>query len=104
VTAGVLDDNRYEAQVSAVARLENVRKVADEIRAAGGTAEADEVDALDEQAVNHHADRVLIMSGTLDLSFNLINLGDRQGTPLVDIWCSLSYPRAAESKCRGQLG
>jgi hypothetical protein len=69
-----------------------------------GQAEADEVDALDGQAVNHHADRVLIMSGTLDLSFNLINLGDRQGTPLVDFWCSLSYPRAAESKCQGQLG
>jgi 3-oxoacyl-[acyl-carrier protein] reductase len=66
-------------------RLENARKVADEIRAAGGRAEADEVDALDEQAVNHHADRVVEMSGTLDVSFNLINLGERQGTPLVDM-------------------
>jgi 3-oxoacyl-[acyl-carrier protein] reductase len=66
-------------------RLENARKVADEIRAAGGQAEADEVDALDEQAVNQHADRVVEMSGTLDVSFNLINLGERQGTPLVDM-------------------
>jgi 3-oxoacyl-[acyl-carrier protein] reductase len=66
-------------------RLENARKVADEIRAAGGQAEADEVDALDEPAVNHHADRVAKMAGTLDISFNLINLGDRQGMPLIDM-------------------
>ena len=32
------------------------------------------MDALDEQAVNHHADRVVKSSGTLDVSFNLINL------------------------------
>jgi 3-oxoacyl-[acyl-carrier protein] reductase len=43
------------------------------------------VDALDEQAVNQHADRVVKISGTLDVSFNLINIGDRQGTPLVDM-------------------
>jgi NAD(P)-dependent dehydrogenase (short-subunit alcohol dehydrogenase family) len=60
-------------------RLENARKVADQIRAAGGQAEADEVDALDERAVNHHADQMMKMSGTLDISFNLINLGARQG-------------------------
>jgi 3-oxoacyl-[acyl-carrier protein] reductase len=66
-------------------RLENARKIADDIRAAGGRAEADEVDALDEQAVNHHADRVVKMSGTLDVSFNLINISARQGTPLVDM-------------------
>lgn len=66
-------------------RQENARKIADDIRAAGGRAEADEVDALDEQAVNHHADRVVKMSGTLDISFNLINLSARQGTPLVDM-------------------
>jgi NAD(P)-dependent dehydrogenase (short-subunit alcohol dehydrogenase family) len=66
-------------------RLENARKVADQIRAAGGQAEADEVDALDERAVNQHADQMVTMSGTLDVSFNLINLGARQGTPLVDM-------------------
>lgn len=66
-------------------RLANARKVADEIRAAGGEAEVDEVDALDEQAVNQHADRVVKAAGTLDVSFNLINIQDRQGTPLVDM-------------------
>jgi 3-oxoacyl-[acyl-carrier protein] reductase len=66
-------------------RLEKSRKVADEIRAAGGQADADEVDALDERAINRHADRVVKMSGTLDVSFNLIGLDERQGTPLVDM-------------------
>jgi 3-oxoacyl-[acyl-carrier protein] reductase len=66
-------------------RLENARKIAEEIRASGGQAEADEVDALDERAVNAHADRVAKTSGTLDVSFNLINIGDRQGTPLVEM-------------------
>jgi 3-oxoacyl-[acyl-carrier protein] reductase len=66
-------------------RLESARKVADEIRACGGLAEADEVDALDGQAVNAHANRVVEKAGTLDVSFNLINIGDRQGVPLVDM-------------------
>jgi 3-oxoacyl-[acyl-carrier protein] reductase len=66
-------------------RLEKARNVADAIRAAGGRAEADEVDALNERAINAHADRVVQMSGALDISFNLINLGDRQGTALADM-------------------
>lgn len=66
-------------------RPDKARKVAEEIRAAGGKAEADEVDAMDGKAVNDHADRVVQTAGTLDISFNLINLGDRQGTPLVDM-------------------
>ncbi|HKU99880.1 MAG TPA: SDR family oxidoreductase [Vineibacter sp.] len=66
-------------------RLESARKIADEIQAAGGQAEAEAVDALDQQAVNRHADRVAATAGTLDVSFNLINLADRQGTPLVDM-------------------
>jgi 3-oxoacyl-[acyl-carrier protein] reductase len=66
-------------------RLANARRVAEEIRADGGQAEADEVDALDEQAVNQHADLVVKVAGTIDVSFNLINIGDRQGIPLVDM-------------------
>ncbi len=66
-------------------RLANAQRVADEIRAAGGQAEAHEVDPLDEQAVDLHLDRVVKAAGTLDVSFNLINIGDRQGTPLVDM-------------------
>jgi 3-oxoacyl-[acyl-carrier protein] reductase len=63
-------------------RIENAREIADQICAAGGQAEADQVDALDEEAVNRHAEQVAERAGTLDISFNLINIGDRQGTPL----------------------
>jgi 3-oxoacyl-[acyl-carrier protein] reductase len=66
-------------------RLENARKIAEKIRASGGQAEADEVDALDERAVSAHADRLAKTSGTLDVSFNLINIDERQGTPLVEM-------------------
>jgi 3-oxoacyl-[acyl-carrier protein] reductase len=66
-------------------RLDNARKVAEEIRAAGGRAEIAEVDALDEQAVHRHLDQVVRSAGRLDISFNLINITDQQGTPLVEM-------------------
>jgi NAD(P)-dependent dehydrogenase (short-subunit alcohol dehydrogenase family) len=56
-------------------------RVADEIRAAGGTAETAIVDALDEQSVDEHADQV----GSIDISFNLIGYQQFFGTPLVDL-------------------
>ena len=65
-----------------LARLE---EVAGEIRAAGGAAETAEVDALDERAVDEHADAVAAEAGRLDISFNLISHGDVQGTPLVEM-------------------
>jgi 3-oxoacyl-[acyl-carrier protein] reductase len=66
-------------------RRENAAKVADEIRRQGGKAEVDEVDALDERAVREHADRVRERAGSIDISFNLINIQDRQGTPLAEM-------------------
>jgi 3-oxoacyl-[acyl-carrier protein] reductase len=59
--------------------------VAQDIRAAGGTAETAEVDALDEQSVDAHADAVAAQAGSLDVSFNLISHGDVQGTPMVEM-------------------
>lgn len=56
--------------------------VAQEIRSAGGAAETAELDALDEQAVDGHAERVVAEAGSLDISFNLISHGDVQGTPM----------------------
>ena len=64
------------------ARLE---AVADDIRAAGGTAHTAEVDALDEQAVDRHADAVVADAGSLDISFNLIAHPYTHGTPLADM-------------------
>ena len=55
--------------------------VADDIRAAGGTADVATLDALDERAVDAHIQTV----GRVDVSFNLVNHGDVQGIPLVDM-------------------
>jgi 3-oxoacyl-[acyl-carrier protein] reductase len=60
-------------------------EVANDIRAAGGVAETAVVDALDERAVNEHADAVAAQAGAIDISFNLISHGDVQGTPLAEM-------------------
>jgi 3-oxoacyl-[acyl-carrier protein] reductase len=60
--------------------------VAEEISAAGGAAEAEQVDALDREAVEQHLDAVVKKAGRVDASFNAIWIrGDLQGTPLVDM-------------------
>jgi NAD(P)-dependent dehydrogenase (short-subunit alcohol dehydrogenase family) len=64
---------------------EPLEAVAERIRAAGGVAETARVDALDEAAVDQHADAVAASAGSLDISFNLISHGDVQGTPLVEM-------------------
>ena len=61
--------------------LEKLEAVAAGIRAAGGEAEVAVVDALDERAVDEHAAAI----GRIDISFNLIALGDVQGTPLIEM-------------------
>jgi 3-oxoacyl-[acyl-carrier protein] reductase len=65
--------------------LEKLERVADDIRAAGGQVEVAEVDALDERAVDEHADAVVAAAGGIDISFNLITHGDVQGTPMVEM-------------------
>jgi len=60
-------------------------QVAGEIREQGGTATTAQVDALDEAAVDAHADELVRDHGTLDVSMNLISTGDVQGTPLVEM-------------------
>lgn len=59
--------------------------IAEAIRAAGGQIEAAEVDALDEQAVNTHADGVAAKAGSIDITFNLISYDDVQGTPMAEM-------------------
>jgi NAD(P)-dependent dehydrogenase (short-subunit alcohol dehydrogenase family) len=64
---------------------EPLEAVAADIRAAGGKAEVAEVDALDERVVEEHMHALVARAGSVDVSFNLINRGDLQGTPLVDM-------------------
>jgi 3-oxoacyl-[acyl-carrier protein] reductase len=65
--------------------LEPLRKVADDIRASGGRAEVDQVDALDEKAVNDHINKMAHQAGTIDISFNVIGLEVVQNMPLVEM-------------------
>jgi NAD(P)-dependent dehydrogenase (short-subunit alcohol dehydrogenase family) len=66
--------------------LAKVQAVADAIRAEGGSAEAAEVDALDEAQVRAHADAVVQKAGRIDVTFNAISIrGDLQGTRVIDM-------------------
>jgi 3-oxoacyl-[acyl-carrier protein] reductase len=68
--------------------LSKVQTVADEIAAMGGRAEAASVDAMDEQAVNAYIDQVVSEAGSVDISFNLIDLQVVQNMPLTDMTLS----------------
>ncbi|MGW0230394.1 SDR family NAD(P)-dependent oxidoreductase [Actinopolymorpha singaporensis] len=61
---------------------ERMDAVAEEIRSIGGAVDTATVDALDEAAVTEHAESVATNSGSVDVSINLISVGDVQGTPL----------------------
>jgi 3-oxoacyl-[acyl-carrier protein] reductase len=62
-----------------------LEEVADVIRSAGGVAETAQVDALDEKAVDEHADAVASAAGGIDISFNLITHPYTHGTPLAEM-------------------
>jgi 3-oxoacyl-[acyl-carrier protein] reductase len=62
-----------------------LEEVAEAIRATGGAAETAEVDALDEQAVDRHADAVAAEAGGIDISFNVIAHPHTHGIPLAEM-------------------
>src|SRR5215831_12441672 len=67
--------------------LEPVEAVAKEIVSAGGSAEAAQVDALNEQAVDRHLQSVIDKAGRVDISFNAIGIPDTTivGVPLAEL-------------------
>jgi 3-oxoacyl-[acyl-carrier protein] reductase len=65
--------------------LSKLDAVANDIRSEGGQADTAEVDALDEKAVDDHADAVAAEAGSLDISFNLITQPAVHGTPLAEM-------------------
>jgi 3-oxoacyl-[acyl-carrier protein] reductase len=66
--------------------IATLEEVAEEICAAGGVADTAQVDdAMNERAVNEHADAVAEMAGGIDISFNAIFNDDVQGKPLSDM-------------------
>jgi NAD(P)-dependent dehydrogenase (short-subunit alcohol dehydrogenase family) len=64
-----------------------VEAVAKDIVAAGGSAVAAEVDALDERAVDRHLQSVIDETGRVDVSFNAVGIPDAKilGVPLVEL-------------------
>jgi NAD(P)-dependent dehydrogenase (short-subunit alcohol dehydrogenase family) len=64
-----------------------VEAVAKDIVFAAGSAEATEVDALDEQAVARHLQSVIDTAGRVDISFNAVGIPDTKilGAPLVEL-------------------
>jgi 3-oxoacyl-[acyl-carrier protein] reductase len=77
---------REGARVFLAGRTEGkLEDVAGEIRAAGGDAETAVVDALDEEAVDRHADAVAAKAGGIDISFNLITHPYAHGVPLSEM-------------------
>ncbi|MGH3455519.1 MAG: SDR family NAD(P)-dependent oxidoreductase [Nocardioidaceae bacterium] len=76
--ARVFVTGRHRASVDVVAK---------DILAAGGSAIAAEVDAVDEQAVDKHLQAVIDAAGRVDISFNAVGIPDRRilGVPLTDL-------------------
>jgi NAD(P)-dependent dehydrogenase (short-subunit alcohol dehydrogenase family) len=64
-----------------------VEAVAREVVSAAGSAEAAEVDALDEKAVDEHLRSVIEKAGRVDISFNAIGIPETDvvGVPLVEL-------------------
>jgi NAD(P)-dependent dehydrogenase (short-subunit alcohol dehydrogenase family) len=65
----------------------SVEAVAQDIVAAGGSAEAAEVDALDERAVDEHLQSVIDKAGRIDISFNAVGIPNATiwGAPLTEL-------------------
>jgi NAD(P)-dependent dehydrogenase (short-subunit alcohol dehydrogenase family) len=64
----------------------SVEAVAKEVVSAGGSAEAAEVDARDEQAVDTHLQSVIDKAGRIDISFNAIGIPNPKiRVPLVEL-------------------
>jgi 3-oxoacyl-[acyl-carrier protein] reductase len=59
--------------------------VANDIRAAGGEAHTAQIDALDEQEVENHADVVAAKAGRLDIALNAVGIVHVQGPPFGEI-------------------
>jgi 3-oxoacyl-[acyl-carrier protein] reductase len=59
--------------------------VAREISVAGGKAETAEVDAMDERAVERHADAVAATAGGIDIALNAVGIPHVQGPPFAEV-------------------
>lgn len=76
---------REGAQVFLASRTKDkLDKIENEIRAKGGKIATKVLDAYDQSAVDAYVDSIVAQAGRLDISFNVISIGDVQ-KPLMDI-------------------
>ncbi len=81
---------RTRAKLEAVAR---------DIAGAGGQAEVAVVDALDERAVEAHADGVAAKAGAIDIALNAVGFHHVQGTPFAELALEdYAYPMTAYTR------
>jgi NAD(P)-dependent dehydrogenase (short-subunit alcohol dehydrogenase family) len=68
-------------------RRASVDAVAKDVVAAGGSAEAAEVDALDEHGIDRHLQSVIDKAGRIDIAFNAVGIPGTKilGVPLVEL-------------------
>jgi NAD(P)-dependent dehydrogenase (short-subunit alcohol dehydrogenase family) len=82
-------------------QLAPVEAVAKDVVAAGGSAQAAEVDALDEQAVDRHLQSVTERAGRVEISFNAVGIPDPTSglVPLVELDVEqFSLPRCCRAR------
>ena len=79
-----------------------VEAVATDIVSTGGYAEAAEVDALDEQAVDRHLQYVVDRAGRVDISFNAVGIANTKivGVPLAELDAGSSPSRSRPTRRR----
>jgi len=65
--------------------LSSLQTVANDINNAGGKAETVIVDALNEESVNKNIKAIVNKEGSIDISFNAINVEDKQGITLAEM-------------------
>ena len=66
-------------------RPDSIRATAEAITALGGRAETAIVDAFDEKAIRDHLEEMRQTAGSVDLSFNAVDVAVIQNIPLTDI-------------------
>jgi 3-oxoacyl-[acyl-carrier protein] reductase len=75
---------------------------AEELAAAGAVVETAQVDALDERAVDAHADAVVERAGGIDVAFTAMRHGDVHGLPLLELPFE-DYARPIHNAVRAQF-
>jgi 3-oxoacyl-[acyl-carrier protein] reductase len=78
--------------------FDKLSQLAREISAAGGKAETAQVDAVDEQAVDAHADAVAAEAGGIDIALNAVGIPHVQGTPFAELSLRNTHTRSRPTR------